>query len=164
MYAARNWLMGGMAILALNAVPSGAGAKGLPDTIELGSMASLYEKVKFDHAGHIKLIKDCAECHHHTTGTLVHDPVCARCHKNSGATTVVACKGCHEAEPFSAAAIRGKSSTAYHTDRLGLKGAYHQNCTGCHEREGGPTGCRDCHARRKNGDVFYRADIHSPSR
>jgi hypothetical protein len=148
-------------MLALIASPADSRAKDIPDSIDLGSLANLYGKVKFNHAKHIMLVKDCAECHHHTTGTLVQDADCVRCHKNSGATAVVACKGCHEAQPFSAAALREKSKTAYHTDRLGLKGAYHQSCTGCHRRMGGPTGCQDCHARNKRGDAFYSAGAYA---
>ncbi|HTP63894.1 MAG TPA: cytochrome c3 family protein [Geobacteraceae bacterium] len=151
-----------MAILVLIAASSGAGAKGLPDTIELGSIANLYEKVKFDHAGHIKLIKDCAECHHHTTGTLTQNPNCVKCHGNSGATASVACRSCHFAQPFSAAALRQKDKNAYHNDIMGLKGAYHQACTGCHNKMGGPTGCQDCHARTKEGDAFYSAGAAVP--
>lgn len=161
MYAVRNWLIGGVAILVMTISPVDSRAKNIPDSIDLGSLANLYEKVVFNHARHIEVVKDCAECHHHTTGTLVQDADCVRCHKNSGATPVVACKGCHEAQPFSAAALRDKNKTAYHTDKLSLKGAYHQSCTGCHAKMGGPTGCQDCHARNKQGDAFYSAGAHA---
>jgi hypothetical protein len=162
MYAVRNWLFGGVFMLVLIASPAGSRAKEIPDSISLGSLANLYEKVDFNHAKHIMLVKDCAECHHHTTGTLTQNPDCVRCHKNSGATAVVACKDCHKAQPFSGAALREKSKTAYHDDILGLKGAYHQNCTGCHRRMGGPTGCQDCHVRNKKGDAFYSAGAYAP--
>jgi len=162
MYAVRNWLIGGIAILAMTMVPADSRAKSIPDSIKLDSLVNLYERVDFNHAKHITIVKDCAECHHHTTGTLVQDADCVRCHKNSGATPVVACKGCHAAQPFSAAALREKNRTAYHMDKLGLKGAYHQNCTGCHSKMGGPTGCQDCHARKKQGDAFYSAGVIAP--
>jgi hypothetical protein len=45
---------------------------------------------------------------------------------------------------------------------LGLKGAYHLNCTGCHTKMGGPTGCLDCHPRTKKGDAFYSARAYAP--
>lgn len=162
MYAVRNWLIGGIAILTLTLAPADSRAKSIPDSIKLDSLVNLYERVDFNHAKHITIVKDCAECHHHTTGTLVQDADCVRCHKNSGATPVVACKGCHAAQPFSAAALREKNRTAYHMDKLGLKGAYHQNCTGCHSKMGGPTGCQDCHARKKQGDAFYSAGAIAP--
>ncbi len=154
MYAIRNWLMGGMAVLSLTGIPDGSLAGNLPDTVDLDSMANLYEKVKFSHANHVMFVNDCAACHHHTTGTPVRDPDCARCHRKSEAVPVVACKRCHEARPFSAAALRERNKAAYHLDRLGLKGAYHQNCTECHNKMGGPTGCQDCHKRKKSGDAI----------
>ncbi len=163
MYAVRNWLIGVLAMLALAAVQADCHAKNIPETIELGSLANLYEKVNFHHARHIMLIKDCAECHHHTTGTLNQNPNCIRCHKNSGATASVACRDCHSAQPFSAEGLRAKKKTAYHADLPGLKGAYHQSCSGCHGKMGGPTGCRECHARNKKGDAFFSADSHAPA-
>lgn len=163
MYAVRNWLIAGGIMLALTTAPADCRAKNTPDSIALDSLAQLYEKAVFNHAKHIMLVKDCAECHHHTTGTLVENPNCVRCHKNSGATTVVACRGCHSAQPFSAETVREKvSKTVYHTDKPGLKGAYHQSCMGCHAKNGGPTGCQDCHPRNKTGEAFYNAGEYAP--
>jgi hypothetical protein len=163
MHAVRNWLIGMTAVLALSAFITDAQATTMPDSIDLNSLENLYEQVKFNHAGHIALVKDCGECHHHTTGALVQDANCVRCHKNSGASEVVACKGCHLAEPFSAAALREKNKKAYHQDRPGLKGAYHQSCTGCHKKMSGPTGCQDCHLRKKKGDAFFSAGTYAPA-
>ena len=163
MYAVRNWLIWGVIImLALTTAPAVSRAKGTPDSINLDALVKLYDKVQFDHAKHIMRVKDCAECHHHTTGTLVGDANCAQCHKNSGATKVVACRGCHSVQTFSAAALREKSKNAYHQNKLSLKGAYHQNCVGCHSKTGGPTGCEDCHALNKAGEAFYRAGEYAP--
>ncbi len=163
MYAVRNWLIGGLIMVAASA-PSICLGKNLPDSIALDSLAQLYEKVKFNHAKHISLVKDCAECHHHTTGTLVEDSNCVRCHKNSNETKVVACKGCHTAQPFSAATLREKENNRrlYHQDKPGLKGAYHQNCIGCHAKSGGPTGCKDCHPLKKAGEAFYNTGDYAP--
>ena len=163
MYSVRNWLIAGGMILALATAPADSRAKNMPDSIALDSLVQLYEKVNFDHAKHINDVKDCAECHHHTTGTLVEDPNCVRCHKNSGATQEVACRSCHSAQPFSAQTVRDKDDKlAYHTDKPGLKGAYHQSCMGCHAKSGGPTGCEDCHPRNKAGDAFYNAGEFAP--
>ena len=163
MHALRNWLSCGLLLLALVAAAGGSWAKEIPDTIILGSLADLYGKVNFDHARHVMLLKDCAECHHHTTGTLTHNADCVRCHRNSGATAVVACRGCHKAQPFTAAGLRQEGRMGiYHDDILGLKGAYHQNCMGCHSRMGGPTGCQDCHGRTAKGDAFYDAGAYAP--
>lgn len=162
MYAVRNWLIWGIFMLVLIMSPADSRAKTMPDTLELDALVNLYEKVHFNHAKHIMLVKDCAECHHHTAGTLTQNPNCVRCHKNSGATASVACRSCHLAQPFSAAVLREKSKTAYHNDIPGLKGAYHQACTGCHQKMGGPTGCQDCHPRNKGGDAFYSAGAYAP--
>ncbi len=163
MYAVRNWLIG-VVVVALASAPSICRGKNIPDSIALDSLVQLYDKVTFDHAKHIALVKDCAECHHHTTGTLVEDSNCVRCHKNSNETKIVACKGCHAAQPFSAATLREKESNRklYHQDKPGLKGAYHQNCMGCHAKSGGPTGCKDCHPLKKVGEAFYNTGEFAP--
>lgn len=157
MFEARLRIIGILAALLMTAMPSSLTAGGMPDSVVLDSLADLYEKVTFDHARHATIVENCADCHHHTTGAAGTDPNCARCHRNASVSGIVACRGCHEARPFSAASMRQQGKTAYHTDRLGLKGAYHQGCTGCHERMGGPTGCQDCHTRKKRGDVFFSA-------
>lgn len=162
MNAVRIRLIAGLFMLALIAAPAESRAKNIPDTIELDALVNLYGKVQFNHAGHIALVKDCADCHHHTTGTLVQNPNCVKCHKNSGATASVACRSCHFAQPFSAQALRQKDRKAYHNDIMGLKGAYHQGCTGCHVKMGGPTGCQDCHTRTREGDAFYSAGAVAP--
>ena len=162
MYAVRNWLIGGVLMIALTMAPAASSAKAMPDSIKLDSLVQLYEKVDFNHTKHISIVKDCEQCHHHTTGTLVQDKNCVRCHKNSGATAVVACRGCHSIQTFSAAALREKNKNAYHMDKLSLKGAYHQGCMGCHKKSGGPTGCQDCHALKKEGEAFYNAGENAP--
>ena len=164
MYSVRNWLVSGGIALALATAPTICqAAKNVPDSIALDALVRLYEKVNFNHAKHIQIVKDCAECHHHTTGTLVADPNCVRCHKNSGATTATACRGCHAVQPFSVEAIRDKANNkVYHTDKPGLKGAYHQICMGCHAKNGGPTGCQECHPRNKAGDAFYNGGEFAP--
>ncbi len=136
MYAVRNWLIGGVFMLALIMSPADSRAKATPDTLELDALVNLYEKVHFNHGKHIMLVKDCAECHHHTTGTLAQNPDCVKCHKNSGATASVACRSCHFVQPFSAAALRQKDKTAYHNDIMGLKGAYHQSLHGMSRQNG----------------------------
>ena len=112
MYAVRNWLIGVVFIVALIASPVCSQAKAPPDTLELDALVNLYEKVNFNHAKHIMLVKDCADCHHHTAGTMAQNPNCVRCHKNSGATANVACRGCHLAQPFSAAARHNQCQCA----------------------------------------------------
>lgn len=164
MHAVRNWCIGGGILFALSVAAPECRGTNMPDSIALDSLVQLYEKVYFDHAKHIRLIKDCAGCHHHTTGTQVNNANCVRCHRNSNETKTVACKGCHAAKPFSAEALREKSrnSNLYHLDKPGLTGAYHQSCLGCHARMGGPTGCQDCHLRKEEGDALYNTGAYAP--
>lgn len=139
---------------------SGAAAFGmdLPETVVLNSLSHYYDGVSFDHALH-EQVADCAACHHHTTGMPSQDPSCMRCHAAPTEVSVVACRDCHSAEPFSAGYLKAKKADThrYHTDKLGLKGAYHQSCLGCHQAMGAPSGCMDCHPRNPAGDALFQA-------
>lgn len=154
-------LLFGALILSLSASYSlAASSQSIPDSITLNQNGKLYKPFSFDHAKHINMIKECSDCHHHTTGTLVLDQNCVRCHKNSSPTATVSCKGCHSATPFSPEELAQKRADKlrYHQDKIGLKGAMHQNCMGCHKKQGaGPVGCQDCHPRSQAGNAFYSA-------
>ena len=142
--------------------PMAASCKTAPDTITLNAQGKLFQPFSFNHAKHILAIKECADCHHHTTGTLVLDPNCVRCHVNSSATAVVACRGCHTETPFSPASLADKKANPkrYHLDMMGLKGTLHQSCIGCHTKQAkGPVGCQDCHKCTKAGDAFYSTEV-----
>ena len=156
------WLAGVMVILLLAAVPDTSRGITVPDAVTLNTQSKLFEPFSFNHAKHIQLTKECSYCHHHTTGTLDQDPNCVRCHRNSSETKVVSCRGCHHADPFSAAAIKEKNPKTYHLDKPSLKAAMHRNCITCHEKMKGPVGCQDCHKRTKEGDAFYNSGVFAP--
>lgn len=156
------WLAGLMVVLVLMAVPGTSRGMSVPDSITLNSQGKLYKPFDFNHAGHILLIKECSNCHHHTTGTQDLNANCVRCHRNSSETQIVSCKGCHLAEPFSATAIREKDPKIYHLDKPSLKAAFHRNCIDCHEEMSGPTGCQDCHPRTKAGNALYNSGEFAP--
>ena len=140
-------------------------ASAIPDRITINKLEQYYSPVSFNHEAHIKRLTDCGVCHHHTTGAMVKDSNCARCHKNSGATPVVSCKGCHIAEPFMPEALkqqRDRQPPLYHRDKPGLKAAYHMSCIGCHTKMGGPTGCQDCHKRNDRGDAIFKSGSYAP--
>lgn len=119
----------------------------MPQTVLLGSIANLYEPVKFNHAGHVTMASGCGDCHHQhgTEQTLA----CRECHtldpssfrKTVAAGGFKACKDCHPASVRPGA-----------PDRPGLKAAYHRACFKCHRGEVGtvgtdPKGCTEmCHA------------------
>jgi hypothetical protein len=155
-------LAGLIVFLFLAAVPGVSRGISVPDTITLNNQSKLYEPFTFNHAKHILLTKECSLCHHHTTGTLLQDSNCIRCHRNSGETKIVSCKGCHLVDPFSAAAIKEKDPKAYHNDKPSLKAAMHRNCIDCHEQMKGPTGCQGCHKHTKEGDALYNSGAFAP--
>jgi len=83
-----------------------------------------YGPVRFMHAKHAVVVKDCALCHHYR-------PL------DEAAAETVRCSACHQ-EPF----------RNDHPERLGLKAAYHQQCMGCHRETGrGPIDCAGCHPK-----------------
>lgn len=136
-----------------------------PDTVELDALAQLFEPVNFNHKMHVEVAdNDCAKCHHHTTGTPVTNPLCIKCHANSGEADVVACRDCHAAKRFEADYLNRleADNTIYHVDKVGLKAAYHIRCMGCHKEMGAPLGCQDCHTRTDAGDQFYHDGKYAP--
>jgi hypothetical protein len=97
-----------------------------PETITLDILSKRYGPVEFSHGYHAEMAGDCASCHHHSPKGYT--PACGECH-----------------EPI----------IVYHYDavkkgpNVGLKGAYHGQCLGCHkEMESGPVGCTDCHEKK----------------
>lgn len=160
----KTLLLGALLLSMSASYPVAASATTVPDSIILNADGKLFQPFCFNHAKHIESIKECSDCHHHTTGTLVLDPNCVRCHKNSSPTAVVACKGCHSSTPFSPEVLAEKRAQQqrYHLDKMGLKGAMHQSCIGCHTKQAaGPVGCQDCHKRSKEGDLFYSSSRHA---
>ena len=154
----RVLLLSGCLLLALSAY-----AMEPPDSIKIDVLSNLFQGVEFNHQMHVDLAQDCSVCHHHTTGTGTVNPDCAKCHNTMEEQATVACGDCHLADPFSAAALQEKeAANRYHVDVYGLKGAYHRNCMGCHEKMDGPTGCQDCHARTDAGDAFYHSGKYAP--
>jgi hypothetical protein len=98
-------------------------SEGMPETISLGSLAKVYGPVAFSHEMHSAMAEDCGDCHHY--GGAGETPSCGKCHP---------------------ATLASKESGP-----PGLKDAYHGQCIACHkEMEMGPTGCMDCHTKRKS--------------
>jgi len=156
----------GMALIGLLCAAGSvvAAPTGGPEQVKIDRLTSLFDAVDFNHAAHVEIAGDCATCHHHTTGDGAGGGRCGRCHAQSPKSTVVACRDCHDADPFSAVQLERKADDRwqYHVDKPGLKAAYHWNCLGCHENSGGPTGCEDCHTRNATGDAFYKSGAFAP--
>lgn len=139
-----------------------------PETVVLDSIAQHYEPVSFEHAMHVDLVGDdnCSTCHHHTVGTSVVKETCKKCHSTSVEADSAACKDCHSDKRFEVEYLEKIESDhqLYHVGKPGLKGAYHQNCLGCHEEMGAPTGCQDCHTRTDSGDKLFSSGKYAPSK
>lgn len=134
-----------------------------PESVEIDSLAKLYEPVEFDHATHVTLA-ECSDCHHHTTGSGPASPTCARCHDGAEEGESVSCYDCHAAEPFGQENLQKmENPEIFHIDKPGLKGAYHLNCVGCHQELDGPTGCQDCHTMTEAGEKLFNTGKHAPA-
>lgn len=123
-----------------------------PEAVLLDALSNIYEGVRFDHELHASYAS-CAECHHHVAGLPSADTACNSCHRLGTSASVLDCKSCHRNDRFSQQSLsEKKNQTGYHIDIIGLLGAYHLNCLGCHlSLTAGPTGCLDCHRRKGPG-------------
>ncbi len=121
-----------------------------------GARADDYEPVLFSHRIHDGLTGgDCGVCHHrHSSeeGDRIgvdlkeyHDLMgmklggpCASCHDDMSSHPPQSCARCH-----------GLPNEKDSPSRIGLKGAYHRQCIGCHEQQlkpaFAPTACASCH-------------------
>ncbi|HID02113.1 MAG TPA: class III cytochrome C [Desulfobacterales bacterium] len=135
-----------------------------PETVSIDVMSKLYDPVEFNHEMHVDYAS-CQECHHQTTGDIVNDPNCARCHHNHDENDVVSCSECHVADRFNEDYLKTlEDPKLYHIDKPGLKGAYHLNCIGCHEITSGPTGCVECHAMTEAGEKMFNTGQFAPAK
>ena len=122
----------------------------------LSARSDDYEPVGFAHRIHDELTGgDCGVCHHrfatdekdrvgvdikefHGQMNVKLGGACSACHQDMKQNAPQGCRRCHGA-PYEADA----------PSRIGLKGAYHRQCIGCHERQlkpaSAPTACNGCH-------------------
>lgn len=128
----------------------------LLDSKLLRSKSDDYEPVGFSHRIHDEVVGgDCGVCHHRYASaendrvgedlTTLHAAIdvklggpCAACHDNMENNAPQSCNRCH-----------GSPNEPDDPARIGLKGAYHRQCIGCHERQlkpaSAPTACDSCH-------------------
>ena len=128
----------------------------LLDSAVLKTKADDYEPVAFSHRIHDGLTGgDCGTCHHryssdekdrvgtdikelHASIEIKLGGPCSACHDNMAGHEPQSCARCH-----------GLPNEEDSPARIGLKGAYHRQCIGCHERQAKPTSapteCADCH-------------------
>jgi hypothetical protein len=116
--------------------------KAIPEKVEIKSLADKYEPVTFPHRKIVEaLLKNVAgnklAAYFHPDAMTV----CQGCHHNSPESlNPPKCQNCH-----------GKPFDERSPQMPGLKGAYHQQCMGCHKamKMKKPMGCTDCHSEKK---------------
>jgi hypothetical protein len=116
----------------------------VPEKVSIDVMAKEYQAADFPHEKVVKTL--LARLNKNTLGTYFHQEkysMCQGCHHNSPqSATPPKCVSCH-----------GKTQTMSTDGRPGLKGAYHGQCIGCHEKMGiekpAATACNDCHKKKQ---------------
>jgi len=123
----------------------------------LNARIDYYEPVKFTHRTHdVNSGSNCAVCHHRFASgpedrvgedlQKLHEAIevriagasCVSCHADLTEKKFQKCSQCH-----------GASNELDFPARIGLKGAYHRQCIGCHQKQPAsakaPTDCASCH-------------------
>lgn len=120
----------------------------------LNDRTNFYEPVRFTHVVHDEATGgDCAACHHRFSDDAsdrVGYDVREYHFELMEERLAGPCAGCHDMEDISiqrCATCHVSPAEEDWPDRLGLKGAYHRQCIGCHEDAGlvAPTECKACH-------------------
>ncbi len=99
--------------------------------------------VQFTHGKHLTAKPDghgiaCGECHHDKD----HKPL----NNLKPGDKVQKCTECHN-KPGKASPKTFKKPTKKDLEKYYV--AIHANCINCHKANGGPTGCKDCHPKKK---------------
>ncbi len=122
----------------------------------LNAKSDDYEPVGFAHRIHDEITGgDCGACHHRYAGAAgdrVGDDI-GELHASMDIKLGGACSSCHDDmadnPPQSCRRCHGLPNEPDSPSRIGLKGAYHRQCIGCHERQlkpaPAPTECASCH-------------------
>jgi hypothetical protein len=112
----------------------------VPEIVTINVMVDQYKEVKLPHRKiYASLKKGVAE---NDLAAFFHDgdtTLCQGCHHNSPAgTKQPRCASCHNKPDIKASPLMP-----------GLRGAYHQQCIGCHQVMNiKKVGCTDCHEKK----------------
>ncbi|EMG37302.1 class III cytochrome C family protein [Desulfocurvibacter africanus PCS] len=115
----------------------------IPEKVIIKAMAQAYEPAEFPHRKIVRKLE----------AGIKASPLAARFHRDQSSV----CQGCHHNSPSSknppaCASCHGKPTDGS-LARIGLKGAYHEQCIGCHQamkmEKPAATACVECHKERK---------------
>lgn len=116
----------------------------IPDKVTVGIMSDRYEPAEVPHRKMIRTLLN----------NIREDKLAAYYHREKGAV----CQGCHHNSPASlkppqCASCHGRPFDPQNASRPGLKGAYHQQCMGCHRTlklaKPAAAACTDCHKEKQ---------------
>jgi octaheme c-type cytochrome (tetrathionate reductase family) len=122
----------------------------------LNSGTDYYEPVRFSHRTHdVGAGSDCSVCHHRVSadpGDRIGEDL-KEMHASIEVRIGGACSDCHadlkEKRFQKCSACHGSTNEPDYPSRIGLKGAYHRQCIGCHREQpatsAAPADCRTCH-------------------
>jgi hypothetical protein len=147
-----------LAAAALAATTPQPGDSALPAVLQLNEIMALYGPVEFDHENHAGIADGCRSCHHAKFG----DPLsCGHCHSNyverrdfghDVHEEAMDCLSCHQVTSTAEMRCSACHKTPHDPENLhviGLKGAFHLRCMGCHEELGLDVSCTACHSPRQ---------------
>ncbi|MEI7902021.1 MAG: Ni/Fe-hydrogenase cytochrome b subunit [bacterium] len=121
----------------------------------LNNRGDYFEPVRFSHRTHdVNTGGDCSVCHHRVAAgpdDRVGDDI-KTMHLDGDVRIGGACSSCHDMTkkvPTACGQCHGLPNEPDSPARIGLKGAYHRQCIGCHAMQpagaNAPTDCNSCH-------------------
>jgi hypothetical protein len=150
--------------LAAIAVSISGFADAPPEKIELNALENLYEASVFDHEMHTGTADSCSDCHHMSKNKKP-TATCTDCHSDPEKPVsekdwsherhfqYEACSSCHDYSSPKDLACSSCHKVPYDKENpgvIGLKAALHQQCMGCHEKNGVKNDCVVCHAKKRS--------------
>jgi NADH pyrophosphatase NudC (nudix superfamily) len=147
-----------MAALSMTVLAGGPSSK-----MTIKVLEKIYDAAEFDHKQHTDAGYKCTECHHKSVGKKV-TTSCNDCHDDPEKPVAKKdfvhedhykdedCSSCHDYKSQKDLACSSCHKVSYDKKNpavIGLKGALHMQCMGCHKENGVKNDCVACHAKKK---------------